>query len=135
MKYRGLIIAFLLMNFFVSCGPSSLGDISLEASAHRKKLMKVLEKIESKQDLIDHSSKIRKEINAFTDLMILAKEMEGEEDQRMVTTEDEILSSELKEALKRIYQIEGAREIFENLQRDALHRLDYVLYQAKKEKS
>jgi 3-phosphoglycerate kinase len=97
--------------------------------------MKILDKVQSKQDLIDHSSKIKKEINAFTDLMILAKEMEGEENQRMVSAEDEILSSELKEAMKRVYQIEGARELFENLQRDALHRLDYVLYQAKKEKS
>lgn len=123
------------MTFFTSCGPSSLSDISLEASTHRKKLMKILDKVQSKQDLIDHSSKIKKEINAFTDLMILAKEMEGEENQRMVSAEDEILSSELKEAMKRVYQIEGARELFENLQRDALHRLDYVLYQAKKEKS
>jgi hypothetical protein len=123
------------MTFFAGCGPSSLSDISLEASTHRKKLMKILDKVQSKQDLIDHSSKIKKEINAFTDLMILAKEMEGEENQRMVSAEDEILSSELKEAMKRVYQIEGARELFENLQRDALHRLDYVLYQAKKEKS
>lgn len=127
-------MALIACSFLTSCGPSSLNEVRLEAASHRKKLIKILSTIESKQDLLQASSKIRKEINALTELMIVASDMEGEEEPRSISLEDERYSYQLKECMKKIYQIEGAREVFENLQRDALHRLDYALFKADQQK-
>lgn len=122
MKFKNVIWITVLLN--CSCSPHSMEDFYSDGKAQTKKLITILSKIENEDDLLKQSSKIKKMINRLVDLMIAAKEFESLNARHSIFTYDEQTSDELKNQLKRIYSFERGGEIFEDLQRDALHKLD-----------
>lgn len=100
-------------------------DIQSDAKIEVSKLIFLLSTIETKEDLIKQSPKIKKEINILVDMMIKAKTFETSSTYDLPI--DKEMSDKLKYWMVRLYEIDGAQAIMESLQRDGLHRLDQHL--------
>jgi len=112
--------------FALGCSPSSLEDYQHEGEAVCRLLIKELKKIESREDLIKATPKLKKRFHQVVDIVIEARKFqEGHpEEKKEFTFDPRQMSDLLKSELKRIYQIEGGRELMEHAQREALIRLD-----------
>ncbi|MCF7806830.1 MAG: hypothetical protein K9M07_04600 [Simkaniaceae bacterium] len=115
----------LLILIFTSCGVSQFQEFQREGEAIAKKLIALLQKIETKEDMEKHSSKIRLQIERLTDLMIQAKKFQmnhrGGVDDPIISVE---ITHALRDEIKRIYQIPHVEEAMHDLERDSLHKLD-----------
>lgn len=68
---------------------------------------------------------LKKHFEELVDLMILARDFqENHPDEVMPLLAENTISNLLEQELRRIYMIEGGREIIENAQQEALVRLD-----------
>lgn len=119
---KNLKLCLILISFFVSCSRGCIEDFQLDAKKDIKKIVKVLSSIQTKEELIKEGPRLKKIMNHLVDLMIEAKEFDSSDPQLIHS--DYSSSNELKEALEHLYKIEGARPLFEEIQRDSLHRLD-----------
>lgn len=127
--------SFLLV--FCSCSPGSLEDYQYEGEAFARSLVKELKKIQTNEDLKGAEPLLKKKFNALVDLMIEAKEFQRkhpQEEEVDVMHYNHPHSEALLEELKRVYLIEGGREMVEKTQREALIRLDGYLHSLQKEK-
>ncbi|MGE5196714.1 MAG: hypothetical protein ACM3JI_05235, partial [Anaerolineae bacterium] len=94
-----------------------------------RSLTSELKEINHREELIAATPKLKKKFNALVDLMIEARKFQkkhAEEtllDSRQQNFEP-IASEQLLMEIKRIYGIEGGRQIVESAQREALLRLD-----------
>ena len=123
---RFLLIGFLFL-LFSSCSPNSSAEFVREGQARCEWLVKDLEKIENRQQLIEAEGQLKKHFESLVDLMIEAKEFQGShpEDSSLETASVEWgYDLELENELRRIYAIEGGREMIEKAQHEALVRLD-----------
>ncbi len=127
---RKKFLVFLV--FFVSCSPGSIKEYQIEGEDIAKNMIKILERVESVNDLERDSLKLKKEIAALVKIMIEAKKYQNSHPEEEVR---EPINFEVSEALKkefmRIYQLEGCQDAMEALQRESLHKLD--LYHRKLE--
>lgn len=125
MLKKALVIFITLLA--AACSPSSLDDFKKEGEAVSKSLVVILQKIETREDLTNASPKLKKKFEELVDLMIAARKYQilHPEEESFNILEYELPSNEdLITELKRIYSIEGGREIIEDTQREALLRLD-----------
>ncbi|MBI5273694.1 MAG: hypothetical protein HY860_01410 [Chlamydiales bacterium] len=109
----------------VGCSPTSREDIQLDAKIEVNRLIVLLSAIETKEDLLKQSSKIKKQINILVDMMIKANEFAPSAVDEFPI--DKELSDKLKYWMVRLYEIDGAPAIMETLQRDGLHKIDQHL--------
>ena len=125
-EFKSRLSRFFLVVFFcTACSPSSGEEWKLEGESISKKLVVELEQVESLQDLELRSSKIKKYFYKLTDLAVAAKQYQIRHPDAFEEESYSMhISDILKSELMRIYQIEGASEIIENLQRESLHKLD-----------
>ncbi len=126
-----------LLLFFCGCSPGSLEDYQYEGEAFARSLVKDLKKIQRSEDLNRSEALLKKKFNALVDLMIEAKEFQRkhpQEEEVDVLHYDHPHGEALLEELKRIYRIEGGREMVERTQREALIRFDGYLHSLQKEK-
>lgn len=109
---------FFFLFLFASCSPSSLHDIRCEADSEITKLVLDLQLVKSKEDLQKQSVRIKKRFNRMADLLIAARNFE------LTASEASIAAETLFVELARLYEIPGVRDLMENLQEEAVRRLD-----------
>ncbi len=119
---------------FVSCNSKSLDDYYDEGQNQISSIISDLESIQTRQQLLDASSRLQKQYIDLVNIIISAEEyLDKHPDQKIWQHQETLLSDRLREELNRLYQIEGAREIMEKCQQEALYRLD--AYEQRRSKS
>lgn len=120
--YGLLVFCFLL----VSCEPRSLEDFRAEGQSVTQSLMMELQKIQNREDLLQKVPRLKSLFDELIDVMIRARGFREKHqlEPLAITKEDHELSDHLRIELNRVYKIEGAVEVIEKCQEDALHRLD-----------
>lgn len=113
-KMRALFLLFLLL---FSCSPASLIDVQVEGEAQTKKLVRELEKIDTKEDLQKALPQIKKRFNELADVLILARDFSSQ------NPEPSLASEQLFVALARLYEMPGGRELIESAQFEAVEKL------------
>lgn len=125
LKHFVLVLSLFLLGMLSGCSPSSLEDYRLEGEARCRTLLEELQKIHNREQLVKAAPHLKKYFNNLVTLMIHAREFqETHPDETPGLSTESNASSELEEELRRIYAIEGAREIIERAQQEALVRLD-----------
>ncbi len=120
-----ILVVFLC--FLVSCSPNSLEDYQCEGELYCRNLVKELCQIDNYEQLLRAEPILKKHFENLVDLMIKAREYQErhlEEHMGESVVSDLQSSYQLEEELRRIYTIEGGREIIEKTQHEALVRLD-----------
>lgn len=122
MKVFYLYCIVVMMN--VSCSPISLEEHQEEGKMIVCSLLKELRDVSSKEDLLDKKKILQKKFSSLVNIMISAKkrQMKVPEDQ-FVKERGRDLSDLLQKELYRIYQIEGCRELMEEIEGESFYRL------------
>lgn len=131
------VCSLILLIGLYGCSPSSSEDFQREGEALTRTLIKHLEAIETQEDLLRAEPALKKDFEAYVDLISQAREQQLRRADEIVVdaSSDFSVSGELKEAMRRIYAMEGGREIIERAQQEALVRLDaYERAQTKQRK-
>jgi DNA gyrase/topoisomerase IV subunit A len=108
------------------CTPSSMEEYRREGEALCRSFTHELQKIESREDLVRASPKIKQHYEEIVQLIIEAQNFKNVHSQEAIEafeTSDMLASEELMMELKRIYRMEGGKELMENAQKEALFRL------------
>lgn len=126
---RSFLILFISLIVFASCGSPSLEESREEAQGVTRSLVKELQAIHSRAEVIERLPKLKKLFNRLVDVLITAHELKNKQkvDAPLLANEDLLLSDSLRGELSRVYGIEGARNLIEKAQQDALYRLDAFL--------
>lgn len=116
---RSPLLALILL---CSCSPTSIDDYKKEGESLSWDIVHTLEKIQTREQLVQAAPLLKKKFNLLVDLMIEAKQFSGEflEDSLEPNRANERLLAEFK----RIYALEGGKAIIESAQREPLIRLD-----------
>jgi hypothetical protein len=120
------IITFFTL-FFCSCGSRSLEDFREEGEAISTLLVKELNRVHTRDQLLQSSPKLKQLFGSLVDVIIAAHEYREHQDsiETLEFSSQSLYVSEcLRAELNRVYQVEGARSIVEKCQEHALHRLD-----------
>jgi hypothetical protein len=121
---KKLIWAFLL---FFSCSPNSSEEFQREGETRCRLLVADLQKIENREQLLLAEPILKKHFEGLIDLMIEVREFQQkrlEDISNEIPFEESSTEVSLENELRRIYAIEGGREIIERTQQEALVRLD-----------
>ena len=111
------LFAFLLL----SCEKNAK-DYAQMGELIQKKMIEELQYIQTYQDLLDHKKKLEQLHQELVDCIETAHQNQIE------SIENESLTSNLlKEEMLRVLLIENAPNVFEEIQKDALYRLDRLL--------
>jgi hypothetical protein len=119
------LISLLPLFLMAACSPNSLDDFRHEGESQSRALLLDLKKIESREQLIQSEPKLKRHFEELIALMIEARTFQQKHPDDLSSSEGQSRSDqELREELRRIYEMEGGREIVERAQQDALVRLD-----------
>jgi hypothetical protein len=112
--------------FLCSCSPNSSKEFYREGNARSEALIRDLEKIETRQQLIHAESKLKKHFESLVILMIEAREFQQKklDAPDIEAIEESSANERLETELRRIYAIEGGREIIERAEAEGLAKLD-----------
>lgn len=116
--FRSILFVFAL---FSSCSPNCNEEIKKESQKTVFQLIKELNSISSREDLIKKKIILKKYFDKLAVLMIEADKLAGS-----TNKDDDDFSSfsdELKSEMIRIYEIDGGQELIENYQKNALRML------------
>ncbi|MGL5627055.1 MAG: hypothetical protein ACRDDW_06050 [Candidatus Rhabdochlamydia sp.] len=116
---------FLALLMLLGCSPSSYEDFQFEGDAHCRKILTTLRSIQDRQQLLQALPLLKQHFEDLADLIIAARKFQ----QTSLETKDfypSFYSMALKEELKRLYQMEGGREMVEKAQKQAFLRLDIL---------
>ena len=109
------------------CSPNSSEEFQSEGQARCRTLVLELQKIESREQLLRLEPQLKKHFESLISLMIEAREFQQKKIDNFfpeINFEENLVEIALQEELRRIYSIEGAREVIEHTQQEALVRLD-----------
>ena len=124
--FRRLNFLLWMSLLLSSCSPSSLEDFHYEGKVRCRALIEELQTIHNREDLTRALPRLKKHFNELVDLMIDAREFQEKhsDEEAMPDFAENSISSLLEQELRRIYAIDGGREIIESAQHEALVRLD-----------
>lgn len=120
---RILICVFLL---FSSCSSRTVEDYREEAAVITHAIVKELVDVQTKDALVAKIPRLKKKFNELAEVIIEAAEFEEKHpslNASEVSNYVYLVNNRLKEELERLYAIDGARQIIEKSQSEALHRL------------
>jgi len=126
---------WIFLSFLCSCSPHSSEEFRQEGEGRCRRLITTLQKIENRQQLLLAEPALKKHFEKLIDLMIEAREFQEKHEDipNESTLEENSTTASLELELRRIYMMEGGREIIERSQQEALVRLDaYEHARAKK---
>jgi hypothetical protein len=129
LKKRTIIFLFSAI-LLSACAPSSMEEFRREGEAISRKLTMQLQKVETREDLVEMLPEIKKRYEEIVDLMIdlnTFKERHLGEAVDAWYVSDQLASETLMIEMQRIYRLEGGRELMEGAQKESLFRLDGVL--------
>lgn len=122
MRWR---LGFLLL--LCGCSPNSSEDFHREGRERCRALIHDLGKIENREQLLRAEPQLKKHFESLVSLMIDAREFQqkhGDEIESDSIIQENEVDGRLEEELRRIYAIEGGREVIEKVQHEGLVRLD-----------
>ena len=132
--HRLIYCVFLLL--FCGCGPSSSEDFRREGEAISRLIARDLKKLKSREELVQAEPLLKKRFSDLVDLMIEARKFQQKHPEEIALEDlEHEVSDDFLVELKRIYHLEGGREIIENCQREALIRLDSFEHKLAKERT
>lgn len=114
---------FIIFLICAGCRPSSNQDFRVEGHSLVRNLISELESIHTKKDLFERKYRLYQLFNQISELMAETGES-SDLGESFAPGDSMALSDQLYIELSRVYEIEGAREFIEELQIDALARLD-----------
>lgn len=117
------VVLFFILFPLCSCTPSSLEDCQQESKKICRTIVEELKSVQTREDLSKKEPKLTTLFNELVDLLILAQEHQPTQSMECTpffNPYDEPLLLQMK----RMYQIEGGREIIERAQKEALILLD-----------
>ena len=123
MRYVKNMLYLILLLLVTGCSPSTAQDCQQEAKGVIKSLLVDFKEVQSREDLLDKEEQIKQKMQILVNLMLRLKKIE-EIGEMIFEEEDHAMSNLLMQEMKRIYYIDGARELIEQFQREALIRLD-----------
>jgi hypothetical protein len=118
---------FPLFLLFVSCSPNSSQEFQREGMTYCQRLILDLEKIENREQLLKAECLLKKHFEGLISLIIEAREFQNkhlDSDIAEAALDERGIDMRLENELRRIYSIEGGREVIERAQHEALVRLD-----------
>lgn len=107
----------------IGCSSHSLEDCREEGEAITRTLIYEFSQIHNREDLLKASAKIKRLFNDLVSIIVAAHAAQHQEVIEL-TPYNHLLSDQLRTEINRVYRIEGAREVVEKFQEEALHRLD-----------
>ena len=117
----------LVLLFFFGCAPNSSEEFQQEGETCCRLLAIDLQKIENREQLLLAEMKLKKHFEALIDLIIEAREFQQKKVEDVfndTSFRENSAEAMLENELRRIYTIEGGREVIEKTQQEALVRLD-----------
>ena len=120
----------VLLLLLCGCSPNSLAEFEREGAARCRSLASVLASIENREQLLGSEPELKKHFESLVDLMIEARQFQRKHPDAIVcdvAQSDNSASQLLEQQLRRIYAMEGGREIIERSQHESLVRLDAKL--------
>lgn len=122
------LFILLLFASLSGCSPSSICEYRTEGEEPIKRLIYELSQIETVGQLEAREGRLKKCFSSLVDLMIAAKKFQAKrhDEGGEVTFWQLELSEALRREMIRIYEIEGCSELMEEIERDALHKLDIM---------
>lgn len=123
---RWLLPLFLLL--LLGCGPRSPQDCRSRGENLMRKLIKEMEQIQTREELIAHSPRLRLLFEQVADLMLKAEknlnsqQLGWESLGWEPSTTNQALNERLRQELIRVYEIPGGRELIEQAQEPALNK-------------
>ena len=120
-----LVGSFLLL---WGCSPNSAQEFQKEGETLCRSLVLELQKIEDREHLLAAEPKLKRQFEDLIDLIIEAREFQQkrfeDEAPHELALEQNCFEAALEAQLRRIYTMEGGREVIERAQQEALVRLD-----------
>lgn len=117
---HSLVLIFLIL---FSCRPNSPKDFYIEGEAKCRELVSILERIETREELVSVEPILKKKFQEMVSLLLLAEKY-LEKHPGVKGIEINRSNDDLLYELKRIYRIPGGKEIMERVQQEPLIRLD-----------
>jgi hypothetical protein len=121
-------LALVAMMGLCGCSPNSSLEFKREGEVQCRLFARDLKKIENRQQLLAAEPQIKKHFESLIHLMIQARAFQQKHPDAPATElpyeGERSMTAGLEEELRRIYAIEGGREVVERAQREALVRLD-----------
>lgn len=124
---KSFFYLLLSLTLLTGCSHKSLEDYREEGRRLTTQLIAELQGVHSRRDLVARQPKLNKLFKDLVATMISAQEWRDKQAVQIeveLTIEDHDLSDRLKAEMNRIYKIEGAREVLEKSQQEALFTLD-----------
>lgn len=112
----------LFLVLLCSCSPNSLQDFQEESKEICRTIIGELKRIESREDLLKTEHRLKNLFDQLVDVILSAQEYQNRHPEESLPLANPYNESLLTE-MRRIYRMEGAREIFERAQRESLIRL------------
>ena len=109
------------------CSPSSLEEFKQEGQSVERALIKEMQKIHRREQLVAAQPKLSRLFEKLVKVMIEARQWQDNHplaEERSLSKVDARLSAAVRAELVRLYQFEGGRELVERCQRKSLNRLD-----------
>lgn len=113
----------LFLCSLISCSPASPDEFANESERIQKELVRQLRDVETLDDIAKRGPKIRSLSFELVELMKKADVYYKKTHQEIVPR-DLPITEVLRSEMKRIYQLDGGREMIEKYQREALFLLD-----------
>jgi len=125
MRYFCVII--VMACFLQGCSPSSLEDFRQEGQSVERALIKEMQKIHSREQLVAAQPRLSWLFEKLVKVIIEGRDWRDNHplmEEFPLSNADKRLSDVLRAELIRLYQLEGGRDLVEQCQRKALNRLD-----------
>lgn len=118
-----MLIALLLLQ---SCQPTSLDEFQYEGACQVELLLKEMEQIETREDLVRMEPVLKKRFEKIAALVIQAKafQQKNPDLEPLFLGRSILLSEALLDEMRRVYTLEGGRESVERAQRESMLKLD-----------
>lgn len=120
-----MVHLFLIFLFVMSsCAPNSLKEFRKEAEVCCRELTNMLSHAENHEQLLRMEPQLKKQFESLVQLMIAMHQFQQKNLEEDVALFENAESSALQEQLRRVYRMEGGRDIIERAQHEALVTLD-----------
>lgn len=126
LKFHRLYICLFFFIFCTACGTRSIEDFRAEGESLSRALTQELNQINTREELIAANPRLTQLFNELVNTIISAHEYRVKYPNELlqISFEGHNSNNQLRGELNRIYQIEGAREVIEKCQEEALNKLD-----------
>lgn len=118
-------LMLILLIFLIACNKKTDGYFRAESRAHVKQLIDTFERIQTLEDFKELQSELRTQLVELVDLMIEIRKYQLKNGRTWDMEMDDLaLSDQLCYQMNRVLRIDGAKEMLQSCQREALLTLD-----------